>query len=67
MLVPVTVVRGMPVTVVHVVDMVPVLHRVVPAVGVVLAVGVTFVHDVLTARRALVPVAVVLTVDVAVV
>jgi hypothetical protein len=66
-LVPVAVVRGVAVTVVHVVDVVAVLHRVVPAIGVVLAVVIAFVHEVLTARGTLVPVAVVLTMEVAVV
>jgi hypothetical protein len=60
------VVGGVAVTVVHVVDVVSMLDRVVTAIGVVLAVVITLVHDVLTARGALVPVSVVLTMGVAV-
>jgi hypothetical protein len=66
-LVPVALVSGVAVPLVHVVDVVAVRHGVVPAVGVVLAVVRAVVDDVLTARLALVPMAVVLAVEVAVV
>jgi hypothetical protein len=66
-LVPVAVVRGVPVTIVHVVDVVTVLDALVPAIPVVLAVVRALVHEVLTTGLALVPVSVVLTMDVPVV
>jgi hypothetical protein len=64
-LVPMVVVSGVAVTVVDVVDVVSVLDRVVPAIGVVRAIVVALVHEMLTARTALVPVAVVLAVHMA--
>ena len=65
MLVPVALVRRVPVSVVHVVHVVPVLHALVPAAGTVLVFMV--VVDNVALVRALVPVVVVPAVDVAVV
>ena len=67
MLVPVAVVCRVPVPFVHVVDVVTVLHSLVVAIRPVITAVVAFVHDVSTARLALVPVAVVLAVGMAVV